>query len=146
MPTSVTPTLSSSSGYLVDVRDQVSNLIRFMIMNPGGTSDLWEDSLISFRYISSKEEASRDGLCSTLKTTLSNILKRKFGDYDFDVEFYSDDYSDDDDVRYTIGFNISIANGNTREAALINGHILVDPKTNSIDLKYDKSIDNITID
>lgn len=40
MPITVTPTLSSSSGYLLDVRDQVANLIRFVIMNPGGTSDL----------------------------------------------------------------------------------------------------------
>lgn len=146
MPISVTPTLSSSSGYLVDVRDQISNLIRFMIMNPGGTSDLWEGNLISFRYLSSRDEADRDRLCSTLKTTLSNILKRKFDDYNFDVEFYSDNYNSDNDGRYTIGFNINIINNGTQESALINGAILVDPKTNSIDLKYDKSIDNITFD
>ena len=41
MAISVTPTLSSTSGYLTDVRDQVMYLLRFLIMNPGGTSDMW---------------------------------------------------------------------------------------------------------
>lgn len=146
MPTSVTPTLSSASGYLVDVRDQVSNLIRFMIMNPGGTSDLWEDSLISFRYISSSEEADRSSLCNTLKTTLSNILKSKFVDYNFDIDFYTEDYNQHSDSRYTILFHVNIENDKINVSAIVSGSINVDPKTNNIDLKYDKSIDNITID
>ena len=143
MPVSVTPTLSSVSGYLVDIRDQVSNLLRFMIMNPGGTSDLWEDNLISFRYISSSEESDRSSLCDTLKTTMSNILKRKFTDYTFEVDFYSENYSAEDDGRYTVLFHISITNIDA--PAIVSGTINVDPKTNSIELKYDKSVDNITI-
>lgn len=143
MPVSVTPTLSSVSGYLVDIRDQVSNLLRFMIMNPGGTSDLWEDNLISFRYISSSEESDRSSLCDTLKTTMSNILKRKFTDYTFEVDFYSENYSAEDDGRYTVLFHISITNIDA--SAIVSGAINVNPKTNSIELKYDKSVDNITI-
>lgn len=146
MPISVTPTLSSASGYLVDIRDQVSNLIRFMIMNPGGTSDLWEDNLISFRYISSSEEADRSSLCNTLKTTLSNILKSKFVDYDFDIDFYTEDYNQQSDSRYTILFHVNIQNDSINVSAIVSGSISVDPKTNNIELKYDKSIDNITID
>ena len=145
MPRSVTPTLSSSSGYLLDIRDQVSNLVRFIIMNPGGTSDLWEDSLISFRYISSRDEGDRQIFCNTLKTNMLNILKNKFRDYSFDADFYSEDYSDPDDGKYTVLFNITATANNKSESALISGTINVDPKTNSIDLKYDKSIDNITI-
>ena len=143
MPVSVTPTLSSVSGYLVDIRDQVSNLLRFMIMNPGGTSDLWEDNLISFRYISSSEESDRSSLCDTLKTTMSNILKRKLTDYTFEVDFYSENYSAEDDGRYTVVFHITITNIDA--PAIVSGTINVDPKTNSIELKYDKSVDNITI-
>lgn len=145
MPISVTPTLSSVSGYLVDIRDQVSNLIRFMIMNPGGTSDLWEDNLISFRYIASREESDRSYLCNTLKTTISNILTRKFTDYTFDVDFYSENYSSEDDGRYTVLFNINISNSNTNTSAIVSGAIKVDPKTNGIELRYDKSVDNITM-
>lgn len=145
MPTSVTPTLSSVSGYLIDIRDQVSNLIRFMIMNPGGTSDLWEDNLISFRYIASREEADRSYLCDTLKTTISNILKQKFADYTFDVDFYSENHSSEDDGRYTVLFNININNSNTNASAIVSGAIKVDPKTNGIELRYDKSVDNITM-
>jgi hypothetical protein len=114
-------------------------------MNPGGTSDLWENNLISFRFLSSKYEGDRQIFCNTLKTNVLNILRNKFNDYDFDAEFTAEDYSSPDDGRYTVVFNISIANNDRSESAIVSGTISVDPKTNSINLKYDKSIDNITI-
>ena len=94
-------------------------------MNPGGTSDLWEDNLISFRYIASREESDRSYLCNTLKTTISNILTRKFTDYTFDVDFYSENYSSEDDGRYTVLFNINISNSNTNTSAIVSGAIKV---------------------
>ena len=77
MPITVTPTLSSSSGYLLDVRDQVANLIRFVIMNPGGTSDLWEDYLVSFRTMASKYEHNRNQLCDNLKSSIEKLESEK---------------------------------------------------------------------
>ena len=74
---------------------------------------------------------------------MSNILKRKFTDYTFEVDFYSENYSAEDDGRYTVVFHITITNIDA--PAIVSGTINVDPKTNSIELKYDKSVDNITI-
>lgn len=141
MPVSVTPTLSSSSGYLIDVRDQVSNFIRFIIMNPGGISDIWEDYLVSFRYLSSSEEHNRDVLCGTLKSRVKDILSRKFSDYVFDIDFNATDYDTTSD-RYTIQFGISVSGPTvTDEPVFISGHIVVDKTNNDINLIYDKSAD-----
>lgn len=141
MPVSITPTLSSTAGYLVDVRDQVSTFIRFLIMNPGGTSDLWENSLVSFRYLSSKDEHDRDKFCGILKSRVQDILRRKFFDYSFDIDFTSEDY-DTNSSRYTIRFSINITGGNVKsEPAFISGHVTVDKTTNDISLIYDKSVD-----
>lgn len=144
MPLSVTPTLSSASGFLTDVRDQVASLVRFIIMNPGGTSDLWEDQLISFRYIAAKSEGNRARLCSELASAVNRLLEHKFPDYVFDVNFTSENYSKENDVRYTVKFSIIIdsINGVTdRRAALVDGDIKVDKATNNILLNFSKSAD-----
>lgn len=142
----VTPTLSSASGYLSDVRDQIANLVRFIIMNPGGTSDLWEGSLISFRLMSAAYESDPDSLCNHLQEAVSGLLVSKFTDYKFDVSFTTKDYDvKEPGVRYTIIFSILITEddkGNTNtQPALVSGDILVDKTTNEIKLKYNKSVD-----
>lgn len=145
MPLSVTPTLSSASGFLTDVRDQVASLVRFVIMNPGGTSNLWEDRLISFRYLSSKFEDNRTQLCSELSSKITSLLEYKFPDYAFDVNFTSEDYSKENDVRYTVKFSIIIDSINGvggKRAALVDGDIKVDKATNNIELNFTKSADN----
>lgn len=144
MALSITPTLSSGSGYLTDVRDQVASLVRFIIMNPGGTSDIWEDQLISFRYLSARYDTSRDTFCAKLTEEVSNLLERKFPDYVFDVNFSSSDYSQPNDVRYTVGFSIIIDNANgvvEKRSALVDGSIFVDKSTNEITLDFNKSAD-----
>jgi hypothetical protein len=145
MPTSVTPTLSSSSGYLVDIRDQVSNLIRFIVMNPGGTSDLWEGKLISFRYLAARYEKNRDDLCHELQSAVASLLNTKFSDYSFEVDFTHRDYKEGvPDGRYGVIFKILITNGPSgrmNESALISGDITVNPVTNEINLKYGRSAD-----
>lgn len=144
MGISVTPTLSSASGFLTDVRDQVASLVRFIIMNPGGTSDIWEDQMISFRTLASKYESSRSNLCSQLSSKVEDLLNRKFPDYAFDVNFTTEDYNEDDNVRYTVKFSIIIDSVNgveNKRAALVDGDINVDKTTNSIDLNFSKSAD-----
>ena len=146
MPISITPILSSSEGYLTDVRDQVIALLRFMIMNPGGTSDIWEPDLLSFRVISSVNEDSRDKLTSALSSRISEVLSRKFKDYTFDVECTTEDYDTSEATgRYTVTIDILINTSTGQTAAIINGSIFVDKKTNQISLKFSNSIDNQTL-
>ncbi len=150
MPTTVTPVLSSTEGYLVDVRDQVIHLIRFLIMNPGGTSDLWEQDLISFRTLSSKYENSRNQLASALEQQITSVLERKFKDYSFDVECGTSDYNENDsnaesDVRYAVSISVLINNSNGQTAAIVDGAIHVDKSTNQITVQFSDSIDNQTL-
>lgn len=150
MPTVVTPTLSSTAGYLVDVRDQVMSLVRFVVMNPGRTSDLWDDKLPSFRTISSTYEGDKDYFAKYLAGQFEQILNNKFRDYLFTCDFTTETYDEkDDDGRYTIHFNIMMDNINGSEdhtgSALISGKISTVKSTNEINLSFERSIDTATI-
>lgn len=146
MPISVTPVLSSTEGYLIDIRDQVIHLIRFLVMNPGGTSDIWENDLISFRYLSSKYENSRSSLARAVETAISDVLARKFKDYEFSVTCSTEDYDENDaDGRYTISIAVMINSSDGQYSALIDGAIMVDKKTNQITVKFSDTVDNQTL-
>ena len=147
MAISVTPTLSSTSGYLTDVRDQVMYLLKFLIMNPGGTSDMWESHMISLRLLSSELEHNKNELCSALEKKIQNILENKFADYSFDVLIQPKEYEGSSDTRYTISFSISIKapDMNEFESAFIIGDISVDKTNNNIDLKFSNSNDTSTL-
>ena len=150
MPLSVTPSLSSSEGFISDVRDQISNILRFIIMNPGGTSDLWESRLISFRTLSSKYENDRETLASELEKRLNDLFARKFAEYRIDVACTASAYDPiqtmgyDDDGRYAISFNVLIYTGNT-VVGLVDGSINVDKATNNITIVFSDSPDNQTL-
>ena len=150
MPLSVTPSLSSSEGFISDVRDQISNILRFVIMNPGGTSDLWESRLISFRTLSSKYESDRETLASELERRLNDLFARKFAEYRIDVACTTAPYDPtqtmgyDDDGRYAISFNVLIYTGNT-VVGLVDGSIMVDKPTNNITIAFSDSPDNQTL-
>lgn len=150
MPLSVTPSLSSSEGFISDVRDQISNILRFIIMNPGGTSDLWESRLISFRTLSSKYESDRETLASELERRLNDLFARKFAEYRIDVACTTAPYDPtqtmgyDDDGRYTISFNVLIYTGST-VVGLVDGSIMVDKPTNNITIVFSDSPDNQTL-
>lgn len=147
MAISVTPTLSSTSGYLTDVRDQVMYLLKFLIMNPGGTSDMWESHMISLRLLLSELEHNKNELCSALEKKILNILQNKFVDYSFDVLIQPKEYEETSDTRYTISFSISIKapDMNDFESAFIIGDISVDKTNNNIDLKFSNSNDTSTL-
>lgn len=150
MPLSVTPSLSSSEGFISDVRDQICNILRFIIMNPGGTSDLWESRLISFRTLSSKYEDDRDALAGALENRLDELFNRKFRDYSVDVScthhLYDPTQIQDinDDGRYVISINVLISKDG-KTYGIIDGNINVDKATNAITIVFSDSPDNQTL-
>lgn len=150
MPITVTPTLSSTSGYLTDVRDQIMHLMKFIVMNPGGTSDMWENQLISFRSISSADESDRRNMSAILESRIRNILEQKFSEYTFDVMITDSDYSDNvkNDSRYTLNFSISIKapGSDTFESAFVVGDINTDKSTNSININFSNSSDTAVLE
>lgn len=150
MPTVVTPTLSSVTGYIDDVRDQVATLIRFIIMNPGFTSELWDNRLLSFRTLSSKYEDVREDFASRLGSLIEQKLNSMFYDWTFTSDFTVSDYEEGvSDGRYTVKFSLMMFyNDNDKEKkepALISGSILVDKKTNEISLTYEQSLDTLSL-
>ena len=153
MPTSVTPVLSSSVGYLKDVHEQVSTLVRFVILNPGWTSSLWEDQLVSFRKISSTEDGDRHTFASTLSSRIRAVLSQKFREYRFETDFTVANYDPtqsegQDDGRYTITFSILIYapdSDNTAIPGMISGSIMVDEKSKELTLDYDKTDETATV-
>lgn len=144
--TTVTPVLSTKAGYVSDVRDQIATLLRFVIMNPGWISSIWDELLISFRTMSSKYEHDRTELSSNLQLRINETLKRMFADYNFDCEFTTEDLDPskkEGDSQYTIKFSIMMtAPGESiQESALVTGSIEVDEKTNDIVVNYDRNQD-----
>ncbi len=150
MPITVTPVLSSVVGYVEDIRDQISTLIRFLIMNPGRTSSLWEDQLMSFRTLAAQHEDSRESFAGILEDKIKSTLKRMFRDYNFEVKVEPSDYIEGvDDGRYTLTFDIFMIHydqhGNqTKEPAFISGKIKIG-ENNDILLEYNRTLDNLTL-
>lgn len=117
-------------------------------MNPGGTSDIWEGSLLSFRFLSSSYDYNRHEFCGIIERTISDHLKNKFTDYSFDVHVDSSDYDKSSATgRYTVSFEIAIEkpDDNTFESAFIIGDIKVDKKTNEIILNFANNSDTATL-
>ena len=141
MYSAITPTLSSTVGYVDDIRDQISALIVFIIKNPGSTSSLWEDRMISFREV----------FVSKLQAMTDRAIRSMFPDYTFSLEFKAYDYVEGvDDGRYTVKFSVFVEGLNPDDiteqvSALVSGNIIADPLTNDVKVKFAHTLDNATI-
>lgn len=139
MPISRTPVLSASAGYEEDVPTQVAVLLRWFIMNPGGTSDLWESNLISLRTLVAKHEDDPMTLANEAADQVRRVLEQKFAGYYFNCNFTTSDYNEESkDGRYRLRFSITFnrTNEDSTHAALVAGSILVDPKTYALDINF----------
>ena len=143
MPTAVTPVLSSSAGYQADIHDQVQHLVAFMIYNPGNTSDLWENQLLSFRLLAAQFQHNREDLAHEVSTRLQNVCKKRFKDFGFDVRCETYDAEEgDDDGRYTLSISVMYTppGASTSYSGLVSGKIFVTEKPYEIQLKWDKAV------
>ena len=145
MAISITPVLSVSAGYVSDVRDQTMALVRNAIMNPGFTSSLWEDKLISFRQLSAEYGHNRDELVGKLAARLSQLLTNKFTDIDFIVNIRADVINE---VSYKVVFDITISSiygEDVTEPALVSGQFIVDSNTYDITIQWNRSADTASL-
>ena len=151
MYSAITPTLSSTVGYVDDIRDQISALIVFIIKNPGSTSSLWEVRMISFRKLSAQFEHDREVFVSKLQAMTDRAIRSMFPDYTFSLEFKAYDYVEGvDDGRYTVKFSVFVEGLNPDDiteqvSALVSGNIIADPLTNDVKVKFAHTLDNATI-
>ena len=147
LKTTVTPVLSSSVGYLEDVRDQIATMLRFVIMNPGWTSSIWESNMISFRKLSSTYEHDKETLVGQLQMAFGAALNRMFPDYITECDFKAKDINEDqEDGKYAVQFSVFIAQRtdeqSSKEPAFVSGMFTVDTITNDISISYDNTLDN----
>ena len=142
----MTPVLSSTVSYLTDVRDQVMNLIRFAIMNPGHISDLWDEKLLSCRLLGAKYDYNRINFVDKLNLEFNNLFRHKFPDLNVDANFYASDYDEkQSDGRFTLSFDVTIEKDGSTEGALIQGDVSVDKTTYDIELNFKRSQDTASI-
>lgn len=145
MAISITPVLSVSAGYVSDVRDQTMALVRNIIMNPGFTSSLWEDKLVSFRKLSAEFGHNRDELVGRLAARISQVLTTKFTDIDFIVNIRSDVINE---ASYKVIFDITISSiygEDVTEPALVSGQFIVDSNTYDITIQWNRSADTASL-
>lgn len=145
MAISITPVLSVSAGYVSDVRDQTMALVRNIIMNPGFTSSLWEDKLVSFRKLSAEFGHNRDELVGRLAARISQVLTAKFTDIDFIVNIHADDINE---ASYKVVFDITISSiygEDVTEPALVSGQFIVDSNTYDITIQWNRSADTASL-
>lgn len=152
MSVTVTPVLHSSIGYLDDVKGQIASFIRFLIMNPGRTSSLWEKDMVSLRGLAARYQNSRNDIVSALNIAFSNAFERMFPGLSIDTKISAKDYDADsgDDGRYTITISCLITGHDPDHpeqtvSALVTNMIDVDPDTYEIKLRYEKNLDNTVL-
>lgn len=147
MPISVTPVLSSTVGYLDDIRDQVAYLLRYFIMNPADVSEVVDT--ISMRKLAGMYQEDRDNMARQATVAFARTLSNKFPDYSFDVEFTAEDYEKKNDIRYTLRVSISISKTpfaiDVNKSAIISGAITVDPTTYDMSITLANDLDSSTL-
>lgn len=146
MPVSITPVLTSTVGYLTDVRDQVMSVLRFALMNPGRISSLWDDDLISCRTTGARYEHSVTQFVAQLQNQFNTLFQRKFTDIQVQCELSADNlYEGKDNGQLAITFDIHINQDGKDEGGILTGDILVDTDTYDMKLNFTRSQDSNTI-
>lgn len=137
MTKAVTPVLTTDTAYVDSFSQQVATLLRFMVMNPGWTSSLVEQDMLSFRKLAAEYEGDRLAFASQLKIRFLARLNAMFPNKDFDISFTPSDYEKDTpDGRYTVAVSVIVNDDKEKIPVLISGEIVVDPKTNEIIINY----------
>lgn len=106
---SITPSLSSSAGYLIDIREQIMHALTTFINTPANTSELWES--LSLSEITATYGNSREGCAIQIHSVLQDYFKNKFKDCSIMVSCSSSDYIQGvPDGRFTVHIEITITN------------------------------------
>ncbi len=146
MPISVTPVLTSTVGYLTDVRDQVMSVLRFALMNPGHISSLWDQELISCRTTGARFEHNAEQFVSSLQNEFNTLFQRKFTDVQVQCELSASNLEEGiDNGQLAITFDIQINQDGVVEGGILSGDITVDTDTYDMKLNFTRSQDSNTI-
>lgn len=131
MPT-VIPTLSIGPiQQLTSDQDKIAYIIKFALYNPGATSSMFEEELVSFRKLEAKYGEDGARLAQELGQKLSDVIFRYFGNkYGVDVSNYDVDVG-----KFGIAINVI---DNVNQSVLIRTKVDVVDE-NTLNINYDSS-------
>lgn len=146
MPISITPTLSSSGGYLYDIRDQIMHSLATFVYTPENTSEIWES--LSLMSIVADKGHDRLSCASRIHSILQDHFRNKFNDCQVVVNCSTEDYDPiNKDSRYTVKVEVTITNlkDDTQSIpAVVSSKLKVDPHTKKLELIWDRQNSDIT--
>jgi len=98
----VLPVLKPGDDQLTSLADIAAYLVRFTLINPGGTSDYLEDSIISLRYLLAKYQDDISGLVSVYGSKLTTAIRNYFPDSGVTVNVSYELVTDEDGEYYSL--------------------------------------------
>ncbi len=129
------PTLQAGVRGIIDSKnltDTCLYVLRHGVMNPGSTSELVEDYLVSFKKIEATHENDPQAAVSVFKVKLEAALKRATGvDITVAVKL---DVQEEDEAKQTV--SISLVNTNTGDPIIPLGKIESNKQNNSLSINF----------
>lgn len=127
MATPVILSLHSSLGILKDKRDIAAYLVRQYFSNPGKTSELFEDNLISFNKTKVLYNNNLEGLVNDVEDSLREVLRRYMPNDDISIEAKAVNVVSP--TRYNIEVRVYITDNGNKELILIDSQIFISDST-----------------
>ena len=134
------PVLSSDAGNVTDLQEKTATLLRYILLNPGFTSTIFRNEMISFRTLAAQYGHDRDALCTALAGMIKPALQRIVPEYDPLVSFTANDYNDDaGDPRYVITFDITYIDNSGNIIPGIGSNTFIVNGDGTLDVQYHNS-------
>lgn len=127
MATPVLLSLDSAIGIVKDKRDIASYLIRQYFSNPGKTSELFEDNLISFNKTKVLFNNNLDRLVEDVQMSINEVLRRYFPHDDISVDAKAVNIVNTS--KYNIELRVYLTDNNSKELFLIDSQIYISGNT-----------------
>ena len=123
MATPVILSLNSAIGIVKDKRDIAAYIVRQYFSNPGKTSELFEEELISFNKTRVLYNNNLDRLVEDVESSLREVLKRYMPNDDISIEAKAVNIQDTS--RYNIELRVYINDNGKKELILIEGRVYI---------------------
>jgi hypothetical protein len=129
----VTPILENTSNDLLEEQEAVLwQIVRFALENPGETSELFENELISFRKLQATFGNDREGLAAAFQQAIQIVITQYYPNDSISVSVETEDRSE---LSYALQIAITNPQG---DSLLTIDPVVVNEEGDSIDINYSR--------
>lgn len=133
------PSLDSHANAITDPTDVIPAILKHILATPGNSSNVYENTTTPYKLSFSSFVANFGNepkvLCNNFANNLTNIYNRYYPEKTIEVYCTYELYSDN--VRYDVIIDIQErAIDGTLIPLLISQKVFIDPKDNTIQIKY----------